>query len=102
MVSIHDVAADTLDRKGPLTTWKLQKLADYCQAWSLIWDDDILFPEEIEAWVNGRWCVSYTMHIGASIEFQVCKKADQKGFQNYSERQLKLCLHSTAESHRNG
>ena len=53
MASVNDVAADTLDRKGPLTTWKLQKLVYYCQAWSLVWDDDILFPEEIEAWANG-------------------------------------------------
>jgi uncharacterized phage-associated protein len=36
-----------------MTTWKLQKLVYYCQAWSLVWDDDQLFPEEIEAWANG-------------------------------------------------
>ena len=36
-----------------MTTWKLQKLVYYGQAWSLVWDDDALFPEEIEAWANG-------------------------------------------------
>ena len=36
-----------------MTTWKLQKLVYYSQAWSLVWDDDALFPEEIEAWANG-------------------------------------------------
>ena len=36
-----------------MTTWKLQKLVYYSQAWSLVWDDDALFPEKIEAWANG-------------------------------------------------
>lgn len=52
MASVFDVAAYILERQGPMTTWKLQKLV-YCQAWSLVWDDDVLFPEEIEAWANG-------------------------------------------------
>ncbi|MDE0048127.1 MAG: DUF4065 domain-containing protein [bacterium] len=53
MASVFDVAAYILERQGPMTTWKLQKLVYYCQAWSLVWDDDVLFPEEIEAWANG-------------------------------------------------
>ena len=53
MASVLDVAAYILERQGAMTTWKLQKLVYYCQAWSLVWDDDILFPEEIEAWANG-------------------------------------------------
>ena len=53
MANVLDVAAYILERQGPMTTWKLQKLVYYCQAWSLVWDDDILFPEEIEAWANG-------------------------------------------------
>src|SRR5262245_41409126 len=24
-----------------------------CQAWSIVWDDEEIFPEEIEAWKNG-------------------------------------------------
>lgn len=36
-----------------MSTWKLQKLAYYSQAWSLVWDDNRLFPEDIEAWANG-------------------------------------------------
>ena len=54
MASVLDVAAYILDQQqGFMTTWKLQKLVYYCQAWSLVWDDDIIFPEEIEAWANG-------------------------------------------------
>jgi len=32
---------------------KLQKLIYYCQAWSLVWDEEPLFDESIEAWANG-------------------------------------------------
>ena len=53
MASVLDAAAYILKRQGPMTTWKLQKLVYYSQAWSLVWDDDVLFPEEIEAWANG-------------------------------------------------
>ena len=52
-VNVFDVASYILKQHGTMTTWKLQKLIYYCQAWSLIWDDDELFPEEIEAWANG-------------------------------------------------
>ena len=52
-VSVLDVAAYILKKWGPMTTWKLQKLVYYSQAWSLVWDDDALFPEEIRAWANG-------------------------------------------------
>ena len=51
--SVFDVAACILGKMGSMTTWKLQKLVYYCQAWSLAWDDDVLFPEEIQAWANG-------------------------------------------------
>ena len=48
-----------------MTTWKLQKIVYYCQAWSLLWDDDALFPEEIEAWANGPVVpVLYRAHRG--------------------------------------
>jgi uncharacterized phage-associated protein len=36
-----------------MTTMKLQKLVYYCQAWSIVWDDDVLFEDDIEAWDNG-------------------------------------------------
>lgn len=49
----HDVAAYILKRMGTVTTWKLQKLVYYSQAWSLVWDEAPLFKERIEAWANG-------------------------------------------------
>ena len=53
MPSIFDVAAYILERCGAMSAMKLQKLCYYAQAWSLVWDDEPLFPEPIEAWVNG-------------------------------------------------
>lgn len=51
--SVFDVAAYILNKTGPLSTMKLQKLIYYCQAWSLVWDEKPLFKEQIEAWANG-------------------------------------------------
>jgi uncharacterized phage-associated protein len=53
MASVFDVSAYILDKLGPITTMKLQKLVYYSQAWSLVWDDKPLFNEQIEAWANG-------------------------------------------------
>ena len=52
-VSVFDVASYILEKKGEMTTMKLQKLVYYCQAWSLVWDSEPLFRESIEAWANG-------------------------------------------------
>lgn len=38
---------------GSLTPLKLQKLAYYCQAWSLVWEDRPIFQEDFQAWANG-------------------------------------------------
>ena len=51
--SVHDLAAYILDKQGQITTMKLQKLVYYCQAWSLVWDEEPLFSNKIEAWANG-------------------------------------------------
>jgi uncharacterized phage-associated protein len=53
MANIFDVAQYILNKLGKMTTWKLQKLCYYAQAWSLVWDDAPLFDERIEAWANG-------------------------------------------------
>lgn len=51
--TVFDVAKYVLDKLGEMTTMKLQKLVYYCQAWSLVWDEEPLFDDGIEAWVNG-------------------------------------------------
>ncbi len=65
MTSAKNIAAYILEKKGAVTTWKLQKLVYYCQAWSLVWDDEALFNEQIEAWINGPVCPAlYELHRG--------------------------------------
>ena len=56
MTSIFDVAKYILEQRGRMSTMKLQKLCYYAQAWSLVWDDEPLFPEDFEAWANGPVC----------------------------------------------
>ena len=53
MASVHDVAAYIMRQQGSMTTMKLQKLVYYSQGWSLAWDGEPLFHEEIQAWANG-------------------------------------------------
>ncbi len=53
MASVFDVAKYILERCGDMTSMKLQKLVYYSQAWSLVWDEEILFDAPIEAWANG-------------------------------------------------
>jgi uncharacterized phage-associated protein len=53
MANVNDVAAAILERQGSMSTWKLQKLVYYCQAWHLVWDETPLFPDAIQAWSNG-------------------------------------------------
>lgn len=56
MATVFDVADYILNKKGSMTTMKLQKLCYYSQAWSLAWDEEPLFKEEFEAWANGPVC----------------------------------------------
>lgn len=67
MASVFDVAKYILERKGKMSTWKLQKLCYYAQAWALAWTDGRpLFAEEFEAWANGPVCRDlYNVHVGA-------------------------------------
>lgn len=53
MATVFDVARYILEKYGSMSAMKLQKLVYYSQAWSLVWDDEPLFEEPIEAWANG-------------------------------------------------
>ena len=65
MAMVFDVAKYILEKQGTMSTMKLQKLCYYAQAWSLVWDDEELFPEEFEAWANGPVCRAlYNAHQG--------------------------------------
>lgn len=56
MASIFDVAKYVLDKLGCMSTWKMQKLCYYSQAWSLAWTGEPIFNEDFEAWANGPVC----------------------------------------------
>lgn len=56
MATVYDVAKYILQKKGTLSTWKLQKLCYYSQAWEIAWTDKPIFNEEFEAWANGPVC----------------------------------------------
>ena len=82
MATVFDVARYILTRldedgKLPVTTWKLQKLVYYSQAWSLVWDDVPLFDAPIQAWANGPVCPAlYQVHKG---KFKISAAAEIDG-----------------------
>lgn len=68
--SVHDVAAYILEKCGPMTTKKLQKLVYYAQAWSLAIDDRPLFDATIKAWVDGPVVTDlFCIHKGSKTVF---------------------------------
>lgn len=85
MPNVFDVARYILRVCGPLSAMKLQKLVYYSQAWSLVWDDDPLFPEEIQAWANGPVVPDlYDIHRGL---FKVEERFIPGEIENLSENQ---------------
>jgi len=65
MAHITDVAAHILDRRGPMTVMKLQKLCYYAYGYHLAWEGRPLFPEHFEAWANGPVAPAlYALHRG--------------------------------------
>ena len=62
MAGVFDVAKYILEKRGTMSTMKLQKLCYYAQAWSLVLDDSPLFDEEFQAWANGPVCPALFYH----------------------------------------
>lgn len=56
MATVYDVAKYILLTEGSMSTWKLQKLCYYSQAWSLAWTEKPIFKEDFQAWANGPVC----------------------------------------------
>jgi uncharacterized phage-associated protein len=60
-----DVADYILSKGGSMSAMKLQKLVYYSQAWHLVWEEEPLFNEEIQAWANGPVVPKlYSLHQG--------------------------------------
>jgi len=65
VASVHDVAAEVINRLGSMTAMKLEKLVYYCQGWHLARHGVPLFQEAIEAWRQGPVVpVLYRQHRG--------------------------------------
>ena len=64
-VKVIDVADYILQKLGTTSAMKLQKLVYYYQAWHLVWEDNVLFEDEIQAWANGPVVPElYNLHRG--------------------------------------
>ncbi|MBR0080943.1 MAG: DUF4065 domain-containing protein [Synergistaceae bacterium] len=82
---VFDIARYILEKLGPMSTMKLQKLCYYSQAWSLVWDDTELFSEEFEAWANGPVCKE--LYDATRGMFTVTAKDEPGDSNNLSENQ---------------
>jgi uncharacterized phage-associated protein len=56
VANVYSVARYIRERLGAFDAWKMQKLAYYVQAWSLVWRGGPAFAERIEAWRDGPVC----------------------------------------------
>lgn len=86
MANVFDVAKYILSRYGRMSTMKLQKLCYYCQAWSLVWDDEPLFNEDFQAWANGPVCRE--LFAQTQGRFSVCETDEPGDIGNLSENQI--------------
>ena len=86
MATVFDVAKYILHETGSLSTWKLQKLCYYAQAWEIAWTETPIFKEDFEAWANGPVCPPlFYEHKGKYI---VCSDDLVKGNpDNFTEEQ---------------
>jgi uncharacterized phage-associated protein len=65
LADVKDAAQYVLELTGVIPAMKLQRLCYYAQAWSLVWDEEPLFENRIEAWMGGPACPDlYEMHLG--------------------------------------
>ncbi|MBA7598833.1 hypothetical protein ES703_05858 [subsurface metagenome] len=92
MISIFDIVKYILSEKKPITVMKLQKLVYYCQAWSLVWDEEPLFKEKIEAWANGPVVRElYNWHRGM-YEINTINKGDLNKLLDYQIETIEAVL----------
>ena len=86
MASAQDVAKFITQNLGEITAVKLQKLVYYSQAWNMVWDEQVLFEEDFQAWANGPVVPSlYGWHRGMfTVTADNFPRAD---VQNLTDRQ---------------
>ena len=94
MATVFDVAKYILTKKECISTWKLQKLCYYAQAWSLAWTEKPLFEEEFEAWVNGPVCPAlFNEHRGCfNIRARDLRHGDEKALSDDEKDTIDVVL----------
>ena len=94
MNTCFDVAKYILKKMGKLNTVKLQKLMYYAQAWSLVWDDEPLFNERIEAWLNGPIIPElYNLHRGQfSLTAEELPKGNENNLTKHQKNSINIVL----------
>lgn len=86
MANVFDVAKYILETTGKMSTMKLQKLCYYCQAWSLVWDDEPLFDEDFQAWANGPVCAE--LFYATQGQYAVVASDEEGDSSNLSPEQM--------------
>src|SRR5690625_515662 len=65
---VHDAAAFLVRIPKPLSWLKLQDLLYFAQAWHLVWDEELLFPEDIIATPEGISIPEIDRRLSGSFE----------------------------------
>lgn len=95
MATIFDVAKYILHKKkDSLSTWKLEKLCYYSQAWALAWTEQPIFDEDFQAWVNGPVCPElFHEHQGKFyISYERLKKGNEENLTDDEKETIDIVL----------
>lgn len=83
--NIFDISNYIIHKLGSMTAMKLQKLVYYCQAWSIVWDEEELFKEKIYAWANSP--IVKELYNACNGEFKINKEFEEGNINNLSDQQ---------------
>lgn len=94
MTTIFDVAKYILHKKKNMSTWKLEKLCYYSQAWALAWTEKPIFDEDFEAWVNGPVCpeLFHEHHGKFYITYSGLKKGNETNLTDDEKETIDIVL----------
>lgn len=98
MACVFDVAKYILCQCGKMSTWKLQKLCYYAQAWHLAWTGNPIFAEDFQAWSNGPVCPElFHAHQGKfSVDIQDIIKGDDSSLNDDEKESIDIVLNGYA------
>jgi uncharacterized phage-associated protein len=93
-MTVFDVAKYILEKIGPITAWKLQKLVYYSQAWSFAWDERALFEDDFEAWANGPVVRTlFNVHKGRlNVDASMFPLGDSKNLDNIAKETIDIVV----------